>query len=136
MRASPKYPNTTFNIMVDLTDVGLSNNDTEMVAQLQPLLVQNYPKVTILPKLCCDARIGSNSPKVTRAQTLELEPEAMHAKGHGRVPKRAGTFWDFLPFVARIRGRLLDGAVGGGAQVGKRRRQGEERRGSRLTPPK
>jgi len=51
MRASPKYPNTTFNIMVDLTDVGLQNNDTEMVAQLQPLLVQNYPKVGEAPLL-------------------------------------------------------------------------------------
>jgi hypothetical protein len=45
MRSLPSYPNTEFNIMVDLTDVGFGNNDPEMIGLLQSTLVQNYPKV-------------------------------------------------------------------------------------------
>lgn len=45
MRSSPQYPNTPFNIIVDLGEVGFGNNDPEMVGLLQTTLVQNYPKV-------------------------------------------------------------------------------------------
>jgi len=45
MRSLPSYPNTEFNIMVDLEGVGFGNNDPEMMGLLQATLVQNYPKV-------------------------------------------------------------------------------------------
>jgi hypothetical protein len=45
LRTSPQYPNSMFNIFVELTDAGLHSIDGNVAALLQPILMKNYPKV-------------------------------------------------------------------------------------------
>ena len=45
LRTSSLYPNSMFNIFVELTDAGIHSIDGGVSAILQPILVKNYPKV-------------------------------------------------------------------------------------------
>ena len=45
LRTSPQYPNSMFNIFVELTEAGLHSIDGNVAAYLQPILMTNYPKV-------------------------------------------------------------------------------------------
>ena len=45
MRSSDQYPNTSFNIGVDVDGFGYGNTDQEVVSALQKILTANYPKV-------------------------------------------------------------------------------------------
>ena len=45
LRSGADWPNTRLNLMVDLAGMGYNNVDQEMYRELQPILVNNYPKV-------------------------------------------------------------------------------------------